>query len=346
MKGVLHLALFASDTIAIDIGSYSIKGVLLGSGSELKKFATVPTPTGAIEGGIIRNPEQIVAAVLQLWKGIGVKGASVISVVPGQHIFVRQITLPIMKKAELDQAVRFQAEGQIPIPPTDIVLDYSIIATNKASKQVDVLVVATRKSVVQQLLHIFTLAKIQPKVLDIEALALSRLFINSNSKSKKNIAGMDLIASVGASNTHISFFEGDIPRFTRSIPFGGQRFTRALSMERSISMESAEERKLAGDLPEESENLLGDFVNELKRSIDFYQSQNKEKTVRQIVLTGGGAQMIKLHDYTASKFDIPITSSSISEQVKILKKFAQPANLEAFRTVFAPALGLAVRGVK
>jgi hypothetical protein len=53
-----------------------------------------------------------------------------------------------------------------------------------------------------------------------------------------------------------------------------------------------------------------------------------------------------LHDYTASKFDIPITSSSISEQVKILKKFAQPANLEAFRTVFAPALGLAVRGVK
>ncbi len=338
------MGLFASDTVAIDVGSYSVKGVVVGSNKELKKFAAVPTPAGAIEGGVIRNPEQVTGAIQTVWQTLGVKDPHVIATVPGQHVFVRQISLPAMKKKELDSAVRFQAEGQIPIPPTDLILDYAVVGENKEGKQTEVLVVATRKSIVQQLIYLFNQAKLQPKVFDLEALALARILFKKNRKSAAG--SLDLIASVGAAHTHICMFEGDVPRFTRTISFGGQRFTRALVMERSIDPEEAEERKLAGELPDEANSLMGDLASELKRSIDFYQSQNKEHSVQQVVLAGGGAQLSKLIDYLESRLELPVALGSLDDKLKIPKRLAAPANMEAFKTVFAPVLGLAVRGLK
>lgn len=337
------MGLFAPDTLAIDIGSYSVKGVVIAANKELKKFVTVPTPPGAIEGGVIRNPEQVSEAIQRVWKGLGVKQTNLIASVPGQHVFVRPITLPAMKKKELDQAVRFQAEGQIPIPPTDLVVDYSVIGERREPKQIEILIVATRKSVVQQLVHLFNQAKLQPRVFDLEALALARIVFNSKQKTG---AGVDLIASIGAANTHLCIFDGDIPRFTRSIPFGGQRFTRALAMERSISLDEAEERKLNGDMPEEAGTLMDDLAGELKRSIDFFQSQNKEHTVQQVILAGGGAQTAKIEDYLASRLQLPVNFGALGDKVKIPKRLALPHNLEAFRTAFAPVLGLGVRGLK
>jgi type IV pilus assembly protein PilM len=335
---------FASSTVAIDIGSYSVKLALVNSDKELVKFVSVPTPVGAIEGGIIRNPEQITAVVMQVMKGLGVKEPNIVCTVPSQHVFVRYLTLPPMKKKELDQAVRFQAEGEIPIPSTEVVMDYAVIGENKGSKQIEVIVVATRKSVVQQLLHIFAQAKLQPKVFDLEALALARILMKSN--RKKTLGNLDLIVSIGASHTHISVFAGDIPKFTRSIPFGGFRFTRALATERGISLEDAEQLKLAGESPEELENLLSDLTNEIKRSIDFYESQNKEQFVSQITLTGGGAMQAKLQEYVSAKLNLPVSIGNPLDQIKVPKKLAHPDSLDLLRTAFAPALGLTVRGLK
>jgi type IV pilus assembly protein PilM len=338
------MGLKSSENVAIDIGSYAIKGTVINSSKELVKFATVPTPKGAIEGGIIRNPDEIAAGVLQVWKGLNVKTTNIISTVPGQHVFVRQLTLPAMKKKELDQAVRFQAEGQIPIPASEVVLDYAIISENKTTKQIDVLVVATRKSVVQQLIHIFSQAKLTPKAFELESLALARVLLKSN--KKKVMSGSDVIASVGAENTHISMFEGDIPRFTRSIPFGGGRFTRSLAVERSIGLEEAERAKLSGELPDEADTLLQDFTSEVKRSIDYFQSQNKEQMIKQIILAGGGANLGRLADYLSNRMNLPVLLGNPSEQVKIPKKLSQPDNIQLFKASLAPCLGLALRGLK
>jgi len=334
----------ASDTLGIDIGSYSIKGAVIAPNKELKKFAAVPTPPGAIEGGIIRNPEAVSGAIEMLWKTLGVKESNVISSVPGQHTFVRPILLPSMKKSELDQAVRFQAEGQIPIPPTDLVVDYSVVGENKESKQMEVIVVATRKSVVQQLAFLFSQAKLQPKVFDLESLALARVLSAKNPKA--DAEEVEIIVSVGAANTHLCIFDGDIPRFTRSLPFGGQRFTKALAMERSVGFEAAEEIKLAGEMPDEAESIADDLAGEVKRSIDFFQSQSKEHSVQRVVLSGGGALTAKLDQYLTNRLQLAVELGSLGDKVKIPKRLALPNNLDGFRTTFAPVLGLAVRGLK
>ncbi|HEX3015937.1 MAG TPA: pilus assembly protein PilM, partial [Desulfobacteria bacterium] len=228
------MALFASDTVALDIGSYAIKGAVVNPRSGLKKYAAVPTPQGAAIGGTINNPEELVAALKQLWQMLGAKGSDVISAVPSQYVFVRNFTLPMMKKSELEQAVKFQTEGQIPLPPAELVLDFAVLSEDKKAKQMEVMVAATRRSVIQQMVQILAQAELNAKVFDLESLALSRVFLNTERKQAGD--GWDMFISTGANTTHISIFERNRLLFTRSIPFGGFRFTRALSMEQSISV--------------------------------------------------------------------------------------------------------------
>ncbi|MDA8442898.1 MAG: type IV pilus assembly protein PilM [Peptococcaceae bacterium] len=334
----------AEQTVAIDIGSYAIKGVVVRAGKELQKIVSQPTPPGAIEGGNIRDPEQISAVIKSVWTELAVKNTQVISVVPGQHAFVRLLLMPAMKKSEMEQAVRFQAEGQIPIPAAELVLDHALVSEHKATKQMEVLVAATRKSIIQQYLHLFNQAGLLAKVFDLEALALERVLFRKNRPVKQG--EIDIIASIGANNTHISGFAGDVLRFTRSIPFGGQRFTRALATERAISPEAAEESKLAGELPTETRALLEDLGGELRRSIDFFQNQNKDQVIKQVLLAGGGSLLPGLKDFLAQKLDMPVDFGNPSEQLKIGKRVALPDNAGAWQAGLAPALGLAIRGLK
>lgn len=338
------MSFFASDVMAVDIGNYSIKGVVLGAKKELKKYASVPTPVGAIEGGIINEPERVAGAVQALWQTLGVKDPAVITAIPGQNVFVRLFTLPGLNKKELAQAVRYQAEGQIPIPPNELVVDWAVVQEIKATKQIEILVVATRKSVVQQFTFLFRQAGLQPRIFDLEALALSRIFFTKNHKVKPG--ELELLASIGAAATNICVFEGDVPRFTRSIPFGGQRFTRALAMERSISLEEAEEFKLSGEMPAESASLLEDLAGELRRSIDFFLSQNKEQNIGRIILSGGGAHLTNMPELLSERLQLPVELGRLSDSVKIPKNLIQAANMAEFQTTYATALGLAVRGLK
>ncbi len=332
---------FTRDVLAIDIGSYSVKGAVVSANKQLKKVAAVPTPQGAINGGVICNPRQIAESVAAVCRALGVKNQKVLSLVPGQHVFMRQIIMPQMKKRELAQAVRYEAEGQIPLPPADVVWDYAVVSRDKQAGQLEVLLVATRRSVVQQQIQMFLEAELHPQVLDLESLALARILLES--KHQPCAGELEVIVSIGAANTHICVFEADIPRFTRTIPFGGQRFTETLAADAGISLTEAEQRKLQGELSGGAVTLMDNLAAELRLSVNFYLGRNKKLALKQLILTGGGANLPGLAEYLSNKLDVPVAVGNINGVLKIPKGLSQPADLDTYGKIFAPVLGLAVR---
>lgn len=186
----------------------------------------------------------------------------------------------------------------------------------------DVLMVAAPKDIVNSRVAACEHAGLAVEAVDVEMFAAHRSLIeidNSEPWHEKILALVD----IGASKTNMSVVKRGEFVMTRSLPHGGQLLTDALKQYFKLSPEEAEEGKSQLDLsalvqdhgPQENPPLrvvqphVDDLVREVRRSLNYYQSQLAEgenaKTVDAIVLTGGGSKLKGLDRYAEHKLKLP-----------------------------------------
>ena len=94
-----------------------------------------------------------------------------------QRTVLRMLELPpVTDRKDLDTAVRFQAEDQVPMPLASAVLDYhslGVFDTPNGPRQ-RVIVVAAQREMVERLLRAVHHAGLQPEGIDLSAFALIR----------------------------------------------------------------------------------------------------------------------------------------------------------------------------
>src|SRR4030067_2474185 len=83
-------------------------------------------------------------------------------------------------------------------------------------KMLDVIVVATRRDVVQRLVETVEVARLQPVILDVCSFALFRSLVGNGTEAR-TVVYIDL----GAEASDIVITEGKRLRLTRNIPIGG-----------------------------------------------------------------------------------------------------------------------------
>ena len=147
---------------------------------------------------------------------------------------------------------------------------------------------------------------------------------------------------------------------TRSIPQGGQVLTDALSQQFKLSEEEAEQGKAQLNLADiladhggSQENPplrviqphVDDLVREIRRSLNYYQSQLTEgeqsKNVDQVLLTGGGSQLQGLDKYAEHKLKLPTAALGVFSQSRF--SFPGSSDLGEGRAL-SVVCGLAMRG--
>jgi type IV pilus assembly protein PilM len=97
--------------------------------------------------------------------------------VASQKIAVRVIELPaIDSEAELEAAVRFQAQEELPMPLEQAVLDHRVLEriSDGETTRMRVLVVGARRDSVNHLLAVARRAGLQPELVDLSAFAMIR----------------------------------------------------------------------------------------------------------------------------------------------------------------------------
>jgi len=143
---------------------------------------------------------------------------------------------------------------------------------------------------------------------------------------------------------------------TRSIPQGADTLTQALKSYFKLSDEDAEQGKSQLDLrelledgkPKENPPLrvlqphVDDLVREIRRSLNYYQSQQQEgqnKNIDHILLTGGGAKLAGLAEYFGHKLSIPTTLHDVFAN----PRFSHHGDPDESGLDFSVASGLAMR---
>lgn len=347
--------------VGIDVGSDAIKVVELAgsykSGFRLVRMGVAPSPPVAMRDGVPTAPEELGSHIRALLDRTGVRSSQVVMGIGGQAVTVREVRVPPMSQQELAAAVRFEAERYLPYNINEVYMDFQVLgeSTEENRKMLDIVVVAARQDVVDQIVAVADAARVQLRILDVESFALLRSVVPVSGDGK-TIAVVDL----GSEASDILITEGQRLRFTRNIPIGGAALVGAIHEAMDVDREAARSLlEQRGELLEEGtatsdhtkERLhdiiaphIGDLVTEVRRSLDYYQTRSRAAVVDRILLAGGLARLRNLDRTIASELGIAVNVASPFTNVKVPAGAFPADHLEAVGSTMAVAVGLAMRG--
>lgn len=308
--------------VGLDIGSSAVRVAEVqtrrGHRVRLTRYGQVPLPPGAVVDGDVMEPAVVADGLRQLWSATGLRPRNVAVGLASQKVTVRQIELPQLPEAEIAEAVRLQAQDQLPIAAEQAVLDYVMMVDPPAGNEqrnLRLLLVAAEREMVERLLAAVTAARLRPVLVDLDAFALLRSVGSSTVVSE----GAELIVDVGANVTKIAVHQGGRPLFVRMVRLGGDAVTRQLQKALDLSWEEAEGAKLdasdamaaGSDLDPEDERprLLEEgvrrVVTEVRHSLEFFRSQH-DVQVERLILSGGGSLAPNLRQQLHGDLELPV----------------------------------------
>lgn len=351
------LALYArqKNAVALDIGSSSVKMLELESDragrQRLKHFGIEPLPPEAIVDGAVMNQSAIVSAIKSLLAKHKVKTRDAVVAVSGNSVIIKRISLPLMTQEELDESIPWEAEQYIPFDVNDVNID-AFILQGQADEagQMEVLLVAARKELVNEYTGIIQDAGLKPAVIDVAAFALENMFTLNYDVSPAPTA----LVNVGASTVNINVLRRGVSAFTRDLGVGGRAFTEEIQRSMNVSYEEAESFKLAGDhsdraavVPEEVERVLStvaeNISTEVHRSLDFYLSTAGGGDLSKVYLAGGAALTPGLRETLERVCACPVEVVDPFRRVQVDERAFNPRFLKDVAPQAAIAVGLGLR---
>lgn len=331
------MGLFAKkSTVGIDIGHYTIKAMQLeksGDGWKVVRTAVAPTPREAIKDGVVVDASLMGLVLKQLLKEHHFSATSAHIAVSGGSVVVRPVRIPKMAEAVLRKSMKLEAGRYVPSSADDSYVEFEILGEADET-QMDVLVVAAPKDIVESRMQVCEEAGLSVESVDVEAFAIYRAIVEADPQhdwSEKTVAVID----IGATTTNVSVVPKGRFAMSRTIPNGGQMLTDALKNYFKLSEEDAESGKAQLDFreilgeggPRENPPLrvlqphVDDLVREIRRSLNYYQSQQQDTqntTVDQLLITGGGAKLAGVAEYIAHKLAIETVSLDVYENPRFL----------------------------
>jgi type IV pilus assembly protein PilM len=340
----------------LDLSDLSIKIVKLennGTSENVASYASVALAGGVISDGEIRQKDQVVIAIKKAMELAGpkkLKTKKVICSLPETKAFLRIISIPQMSDDELNEAVKWEMEANIPLPLDQVYYDWQVIpeALLFEKNRTNLLVVAIAKAVVDQTVEVLELAGLDPVGLEIESIAQVRsLLLEKNEKETV------LTVDIGDRRTSFSVTRGGVPCFTSSIPLCGQSLTDVISKGMNVNFEEAEKIKISYGIGDDFKNdalfkstqpVLENFVQEIERSIDFYVTGLKySSSVDRIIMCGGGSNTKGIVPYLSKKLGREIQLGNPWINVKLGKNLPLIEKNNSLQ--YSTVIGLALKGL-
>jgi type IV pilus assembly protein PilM len=338
-------------SIGFDIGSSYIKTVKLKEvrgGYELELFDLHPLPAELIVDGSIIDSLRLVDSIKEMIRKTGIKTKdAVISISGHSSAIIKRISLPEMSEEELSESIKFEAEQYVPFDIEDVNLDFQIIGPKEEPGQMDVILVAVKKDIINEYIAVVKEAGLNPIIVDIDSFALENMYgVNYDIEPEKNVA----LLNIGASTINMSILKGGISVFTRDSSLGGNLHVEALRREFNISYESAERLKKGESVenisPDDAaaviESASEEILSEIIRSFEYYRSTTVHEDIAEVILSGGCALLKNFPSIIAVRSGIETRVAEPFRNIKIPKKFDR-TYIEEMAPIMAVAVGLALR---
>ncbi len=302
--------------VGLDISTSSVKVLELSRNQNqyrVERYAVEPMPQNAIVERAIADIEQVGATVERAMKRCGTKMKHVAVSVPASHAISKLVRVSAaLTESELQTQIEMEAEHYIPYPLDEVNLDYQVAGPAEDNvEEVEVLIAACRKEVVDDYLAVIQSRGYQPVIVDIETYAME----NAYGLIAEHMAGGGLekvvaVYDIGATSMTLNVMHNNRSIYTRSHSFGGRQLTEEIQRRYGLSYEEAGLAKKQGGLPENYQpEVLRPFLEalcqEVVRSLQFFYATSPFNRVDLILLAGGCAQIPGVEKLVTSRAGAP-----------------------------------------
>jgi len=336
--------------VGIDIGSHSIKVCqVTQSGDEFKllSLGSSKLPEGAVEDGILQEPEEVANIIATLFKNLKLKEKKVAISISGYSVIVKKINLAVMEEEELEEYIQTEVGQYIPFDIEDVFLDYQDLHTNTEDyDRTDVMLVAAKKEVVEGYLSMLQSVGLKVVIVDIGGFALENIY-DTNYSLDENVVLVD----IGATKMSINIVSQGISVLARDVVVGSRQLTDQIQNRFGITIEEAEGLKIGYEPVEEKQKDLDEIYSntctqwalELKKAIDLFYTNNPDMALNKIVLSGGGSRIEGLDQFFAEEIGLNVELLNPFTKIKADSKNIDPSYLNYIGPEMTIALGLAIR---
>jgi len=214
------MALFGrnKNSTGLDIGSGFIKLVQVdhsGDKPEVTRVAIRPLLPDAIVEGEVMDPGLVARTVRELMDDSGIKPDGLVASIGGHDVIIKKITMERMAEDDARQVLPFEAERHVPFDPQSVELDFQILDPDGTDPNMEVLLVAAKRDLVQDKLALLGDAGLEPRIIDVDAFALHNAFRHNHPEAGD---GVTALVNVGHEMTNVNILVDGVPILTRDIP--------------------------------------------------------------------------------------------------------------------------------
>jgi type IV pilus assembly protein PilM len=335
-------------SVGLDIGSGIIKLVVIDhSGAEPKliKVATTEVATDAIVEGEVMDPGIVAEAIRGLFSTAGVKQKSVMTAVGGRDVIVKKIQMDRMKEADAREVIRWEAEQHVPFDMANVELDFQILDPDAEGLQMNVLLVAAKRELVEGRMALLAEAGLSASVIDVDAFAIHNAFELNHPDAMQGVVGL---VNIGHEVTNVSILEDGVPTLTRDLAVGTRRFREDLQREKGMSAEESEKvvqgtaqsPDLAGYVEARGEEIsVG-----VERAAAFLATASRSAGgLARVYTSGGGARIPGLNDALAQRLKVPVELASPIQRLQYRDDVFETISVDEVAPLLMLSVGLALR---
>ncbi len=356
-----------SDAVwGIDIGNAGIKAIRCRPGEDPEQveaiaFDYIEYPKILTQPGA--DPIELVAdALKQFQSRNSVRGDRVAIAVPGQNGLARFIKLPPVETKQIPKIVQYEARQQIPFDLDDVIWAYQALGGGGEeiegfALETEVGLFAMKREQVFRAIEPYKNAGIEVDFVQLTPLALYNYisFDRFQQTLREEFDPEDppeslVVLSMGTDASDLVITNGHRV-WQRSIPLGGNHFTRALTKELKLTFAKAEHLKRNAAAAEDPKavfqamrSVFNDLVTEIQRSIGYFTSINRTAKIGGMVVLGNAMKLPGLRRYLAQALEFEV------ERIEAFTGLsgAEVCSVPAFKEnigAFGVAYGLAVQAL-
>jgi type IV pilus assembly protein PilM len=280
--------------VGLDIEAGSIAATEVSSNGrvEVARYGITPLAPGVFREGEVADVDALAEALKELF-GRHKLSRNVRLGIANQRVAVRTLHLPPIENAnELETAIRFQAQDQIPMPLEQAVLDWEVVGHKTAEtgeRRIEVVAVAARRDMLGSVMEALNRAGLRPVGIDLSAFGMIRAlaggehagigaagFVSAPTVAYEQRYGADAPGATSAPAQdvdtpgparlycnlgdviNLAVAQGTSCLFTRISPLGVEGIAQKLAERRQLTLEHAREWLVHVGLETPTEEIEGD----------------------------------------------------------------------------------------
>jgi type IV pilus assembly protein PilM len=271
------------------------------------------------------NPAELIADSLKQFLSRNHVHNDRVSVsVSGQSGLARFIKLPPVEAKKIPDIVRYEARQQIPFDLNDVIWDYQRLGGGSEESgfvlETEIGLFAMKRDAVFRALDPFVKAGIEVDIVQLAPLALYNYVVFDMLQDLPSPEAYDpddppesiVMVSLGTDSTDLVVTNG-FKVWQRSVPLGGNHFTKSLTKEMKLTFAKAEHLKRNATTAQDPKAVFqamrpvfNDLQTELQRSLGFFTNLDRTAKIGRVVAMGNAFKLPGLRRYLAQSLGFEI----------------------------------------